>query len=498
MELQFEKKPCGFLRHCVREVREQEQTQEIRLSDGMPDIGAILGAWGQCVIRGKEWDNDSVGVSGGVMARVLYTAADTGDAHMVEAWLPVQIKCSKPQSARNGQIRCLWQIKGMDGRVLSARKMMVRANVSALVQAVEHCEEMLSQPPQPPEDVQLLVRSYPMQMNMEAGEKAFMLDEQLDLPREFPKPEKIVSCTVMPQITEQQVMGQKAVIRGNCPVRLLYLDGEGKLTSCDTSLPFSQIAELDREFGQDAALGTMMAVSGLETELNDGAVRVKCGLIAQYMVDSRMMVELVEDAYSPLRQVDVQLQQLQLPAVLDQQQERVSFECGIDEKAMTVVDVTVYPQHPAVRRAGDLTEMVCGGQVQVLYYDENGMLRGRSGRWSREWEMPVSESAEVYGALWDCSGAAAMIHTDQLRITGEVTVQTCAVARQGMPMVTGLEMGEKTQADPGRASLILRRSGGATLWELAKENGSTMEAIRKANDLGGELTDDRMLLIPVS
>ena len=498
MELQFEKKPCGFLRHCVREVREQEQTQEIRLPDGMPDIGAILGAWGQCVIRGKEWDSDSIGVSGGVMARVLYTAADTGDAHIVEAWLPVQIKCSKPQSARNGQIRCLWQIKGMDGRVLSARKMLVRANVSALVQAVEPCEEMLSQPPQPPEDVQLLVRSYPMQMNMEAGEKAFTLDEQLDLPRELPKPESIVSCTVLPQVMEQQVMGQKAVIRGACPVRLLYMDGSGRLCSCEVSLPFSQIAELDREFGQDAILGTMMAVSGLETELTDGIVRVKCGLIAQYMVDCRIMVDLVEDAYSPLRPVDVQLQQMQLPALLEQKQEQVSFECVIDEKAMTVVDVTVYPQHPAVRRAGDLTEMACGGQVQVVYYDENGMLRGRSGRWGREWELPVSEAAEVYGLLWGCHGAAALIHGEQLRISGELSVQTSTVARRGMHMVTGLEMGEKALPDPGRASLILRRADGASIWELAKKNGSTMEAICKANDLLGELTDDRMLLIPVS
>ena len=498
MELQFEKKPCGFLRYCVSQVREQEQTQEIRLPDGMPDIGAILGAWGQCVIRGKEWDGDSVGVSGGVMARVLYTAADTGDAHVVEVWLPVHIKCNKPQSAKNGQIRCLWQIKGLDGRVLSARKMMVRANVSALMQAVEHCEEMLSQPPQPPEDVQLLVRSYPMQMHMEAGEKSFMLDEQLDLPRELPKPENIVSCTVMPQVNEQQVMGSKAVIRGVCPVRMLYMDADGKLCSYDTGFPFSQIAELDREFGEDASLGTMMAVSGLETELIDGAVRLKCGLIAQYMVDQRVMVELVEDAYSPYRQVNVQLQQLQLPAVLDLQQEQVSFECGIDEKAMTVADVTLYPQHPAVRRAGDLTEMVCGGQVQVLYYDENGMLRGRSGRWSREWELPVSESAEVYGLLWGCSGAVAMIHADQVRVTGELSVQTCTLARQGMPMVTGLEMGDKTLPDPARASLILRRGDGMSLWTLAKENGSTMEAIRKANNLSGELTDERMLLIPVS
>lgn len=498
MELQFEKKPCGFLRHCVREVREQEQTQEIRLPDGMPDIGAVLGAWGQCVMRGKEWNSDSVAVSGGIMARVLYTAADSGDVHMVETWLPVQIKCSKPQSSQNGQIRCLWQIKAMDGRVLSARKLMVRANVSALVEALEHCEEMISQPPQLPEDVQLLVRTYPMQMNMEAGEKAFMLEDQIDLPRELPRPEKILSCTATPLVTEQQVMDQKAVLRGNCPVHILYLDGEGKLNSYDHTLAFSQIAELDREYDAEACVAAAMAVSGLETDLLEGSVRVKCGLIAQYMVDCRMMVETVEDAYSTGRQVEVQLQQFQLPAVLDQRQEQITFECMIEDKAVRAVDVTVYPQHPTVRRAGDLTEMVCSGQAQVVYYDENGVLRGRSGLWSREWELPVSAEADIFGALCACSGAAALIHSDQLRITGELTVDSCTVARQGVPMVTALEMGEQTQPDPGRASLILRRAEGASLWQLAKENGSTMDAIRKANDLSGDVSDDRMLLIPVS
>ena len=65
MELQFEKKPCGFLRHCVREVREQEQTQEIRLPDGMPDIGSILCARGQVILRAKQWQPGGVSISGG-------------------------------------------------------------------------------------------------------------------------------------------------------------------------------------------------------------------------------------------------------------------------------------------------------------------------------------------------------------------------------------------------------------------------------------------------
>jgi hypothetical protein len=43
----------------------------------------------------------------------------------------------------------------------------------------------------------------------------------------------------------------------------------------------------------------------------------------------------------------------------------------------------------------------------------------------------------------------------------------------------------------------LRRAGDGSLWELAKASGSTVAAIRSANDLENEPLDDRMLLIPV-
>ena len=64
-------------------------------------------------------------------------------------------------------------------------------------------------------------------------------------------------------------------------------------------------------------------------------------------------------------------------------------------------------------------------------------------------------------------------------------------------MVTGLEMGELQQPDPNRPSLILRRSGGQSLWELAKAHGSTVDAIRGANRLEEEPDETQMLLIPV-
>ena len=58
MEMQFEKIPVAYLQKLTGQLRSQEQTLEVRLPEGMPDIGRILGAWGQVVVRGKEWNGD--------------------------------------------------------------------------------------------------------------------------------------------------------------------------------------------------------------------------------------------------------------------------------------------------------------------------------------------------------------------------------------------------------------------------------------------------------
>ena len=70
-------------------------------------------------------------------------------------------------------------------------------------------------------------------------------------------------------------------------------------------------------------------------------------------------------------------------------------------------------------------------------------------------------------------------------------------AEQTIPMVTGVELGQRKQPDPNRPSLILRRAGEQRLWDIAKVSGSTMEAIQRANSLSGEPVPDQILLIPV-
>lgn len=498
MELQFEKKSCNCLRRNVWEVQNMEQTQEVRLPEGMPDIGTILASWGQCVMRGKEWRNDGMSVSGGVMAWVLYAPADGTVPQCMEVWLPVQGKWSFPDSRREGTIRASWLLRGVDARTISARKMMVRANVGILGEALEPWEAEISVPGELPQDVQLLRRTYPMQLPKEAGEKTFLMDEGLTMSHNAVAPEKIISCHIQPRLTERKVLGGKVVFRGNGNFHMLYRGVDGQLYGADFEVPFSQFSDLDRDYDKEATASVMMAVSSLEPELQEGAVHLKCGLVAQYLVYDQQMLELVEDAYSPNRDVRVETQELTLPAVLDICRETVRAETAMEAQASRMIEASICSEHPVLRRAGDLVELEFGGTTQMLYYDEEGALRGCTNRWSDTWEHPAGSDSVVMAQIVDIAPLEMASGGGQLRAAVEMQAESTSVAQQGISMVTALDLGEMARPDPGRPSLVLRRAGEESLWELAKNNGSTVDAIRKANGLMDEPLDDRLLLIPVS
>lgn len=496
MESGFEKKPVSCLRRDLWQTQDREFTQELRLGDDMPDIGTVLSARGQYVMRGKEWLGDSVGINGGVMVWVLYAPADGDRPRCVEVWLPVQAKWALSGSDREGTIRASWLLRGVDARCISARKMMVRADLSLLAEALEPWETEVYTPERLEEDIQLLRRTYPAVLPKEAGEKPFQLEEELELPAGSPQPQRICAMELEPVVTEQKVLGDKAVFRGDLQIHMLYEDEDGQLHTAELEVPYSQFTELDQDHDKSATVCVMMAVSGLEPELAEGRLRIKCGLVAQYVIWDQMMIELVEDAYSLSRSVTPQMGTLELPMELDRCRDTVRCETPIAADVSRVVDAWAGPAQPRIRRAGGLTELELWGNMGALYMDREGQLRGCTGQWSTIWELPAGEDAAVMAQVLSASRPDAVIG-DGLTLGMDVTAQVLTAGKDGLPMVKGLELGEKTVPDQGRPSVILRRAGDATLWELAKRSGSTVEAIRKANGLEEEPMDDRILLIPV-
>ena len=498
MDLQFPKSVCQCLRKVTCQAVNQEQTQEIRLPDTMPDIGRVLGSWGQVVVRGKEWRGNGMSVTGGVMVWVLYAPEDGSAVQSIEGWIPLQMKWDFPQTQRDGAICVLPQLKAVDARSVSARKIMVRASVSAMGEAQEPMEQDIYAPVDVPKDVQLLRRKYPVELPVEAGEMSFHMEEELPLPASAPRIHKIVRCNLVPTVSEQKVLAGRLVFRGNGQLQMAYLDPDGNLSTWSWELPFSQFTELDRDYSVHAAADIVPIVTGMETDAGvDGKCVCKLGLSMQYTIYDRQILDLVCDGYSTQRQLQMEKEQLQLPVRLDRHMEDLQIRQTWDMNGQKIEDIVWYGEQPRGNQENGKLQWQIPGQFQLLYRDDLGQLQGATVRGEMTGSMENAPENRVTTWVAFPSLAEGMFMAEGAELTANGTMACDVFGEEALTMVTALHLGEQLPLDPNRPSLILRRSGDDDLWDIAKTCGSTVEAICKANAITTEPEEDTMLLIPV-
>lgn len=498
MEVKFNKKPLKCLRPFFSQIHTQEQTQEIRLPDAYPDIGKILGCWGRVLMRGKEWRSSSMSANGGVMAWVMYAPEDGTQSRVVDVWIPIQSRWDFSQNADDGVMILRPVLTGLDCRGISARKIMVRAGIDTLSQALKKETIEVAEPMEVPADIQLLKRSYPVDLPMEAGEKQVQLEEQFAVPGNLPQIHKIVHYDMIPTIQEQKVLGNRLVFRGQLGVNVMYMTEDGGIYHWNTEVPFSQYTELNGDYGQNATAWIIPILTAMEMDLSEPQkINLRAGVAAQYTIFDRNVMDIVEDAFSPNRDITPKVEQVQFPALLDSVQMDITAEGKLDADAQRILCATPYGEYPVIRMGNEGTEIHMDGLFHTLYENAEGQLSGENTRFNTA--VPFVSAAENQTILWTGDTAQPDILPSgdgyTLRSTYSVTAQTYSGST--IPMVTELEIGQQKEADPDRPSIILRRAGDEGLWAIAKGYGSTVDAIMEANQLAGEPENGQMLLIPI-
>ncbi len=496
MEQVFKKVAVDCLKQLAGSTQSQELTQEIRLPEAMPDVGRILQAWGQCVIRGKEWRSGCMQISGGVTVWVLYEPEDAGEPQCVEGWLPFQLRWDFPPSRRDGTMIATGEVFSVDARSLSARKIMARATAAVHAQALEPAQVDVPAPGQVREDVQLLRRNYPVMLPAEAGEKMFQLEEPLRLSGSAPALKKILSYRLQPELTECKLLAGKVVFRGIGLLHLVYLGEDGRLHTCDFEIPFSQYTDLDKEYDPQTQVILRLAVTSADLRQEEsGELTLSAGLTGQYILYPRVMLEVAEDAYSNLCQIELMQEDIALPAVLDLCGSTLRAEQTADVAAAQVVDCAFYPGGVYLNAKDGNVEIEVTGTFQTLYYDAEGKLQFCSSGWSGVWTL-TAENGAVQPQV-QLTGKVSAAGGSSISMAADLSLQAAVMARQEQRVLAGLTLGQPTEPDSARPSLVLRRAGEQSLWEIAKLCGSTVEAICRANRLSGEPEAGKMLLIPV-
>lgn len=495
MELPFEKRQEQFWQQKAYAPVTREESQEYKLPESMPDVGRVIAAWGQTVLRGKEWRSDHIGLNGGVMIWVLYAPEDGTGPRRLESWVPFHIRMDHSHDGEDGAIRAECVFCGVDARSISSRKLMLRCQIGVMVQTLVPKTAELYNPGALPEDIQVLDRTYPMVLTRETGEKTFLADEQLTLPQGTPALSRILYSRLTPRITEQKLLGSRAVFRGVGELHLLVQDEGEKLCSLDLEVPLAQYLDLEGEYEEGAEISNLLCLTSLETEAAEGGIRVRCGMVSQYIVNAPTVVTCLEDAYSTQRELELVRQEVVLPAWLDEQVSEIELGERLTGDEVPV-DAIFFPDLPLVTKQPDGVQIRCCGTYQALCEASDGSLREKQLRVSRV-EQQLTE-CDTIPCTWLRGGTLLRREGSGWAMEQRMGLKLISVCTKPITMVSAIRTGEPQEPDPERPSVIIRsRKPEETLWDIAKYCGSTVSAIQRLNKLESEPEENRLLLIPV-
>ena len=496
MELPFEKRVSRFWQQKLYTPVMKEETQEYKLPEGMPDVGRIIAAWGQVVLRGKEWRSRHIGLNGGVMVWVLYAPERGGEPRRIESWLPFHARGEHSHDGEDGVIRAECMLCSVDARIASSRKVMLRCNLGILIQTMVPRTAELMEPGELSADIEVLDRVYPMILTRETGERSFLCEDRLKVPQGSPPASRIVYFRLSPRVNEQKVLGSRGVFRGVGDLHVLYQDEGEALHSVDLELPIAQYLDLEGDYEEDAEISNLLCVTSLEVEPDEnGDLFVRCGLVSQYIVNAPTVIRCLEDAYSPQRELELVRQEFELPAWLEEQAQQIELGERLTGEGIPV-DQIFFPEPCMVTRIPEGAEVSLGGSFQTLCRTEEGELVGKNVKASRS--VNLATSCDTIPCTWLRGGAKARREGSGWMVEQSVESRISSVCTRPMEMVTGIRAGELRDPDPERPSVIIRaKRREESLWDIAKVCGSTVSAIQRLNKLEREPEDNRLLLIPV-
>lgn len=501
MELAFQTSPLRFLRQNAREVRYQEETAETIVPDSYPDIASIADCYAGAVLRGKDCRDGSVILSGGIKAVILYNPEDGSYPRHLELYIPFTVKFENQALTERAQILCSTCIRSVDARMINSRKALLRANLGCEISAYAEAEEPIYTLQTAHDALQTKVSSYALHLPLEAAEKSFVISDTLELPAGRPPIAQIYKTHCQLELTDQKLVGNKAVFKGTLSCKILYLSDNQALYLWQQQLPFSQYCEMQQDYDEETIAVTPV-LTGYDMEL-EGAENAKhvlltVNILAQCLVTGIRSVQLLEDAYCTRGALQPMWKTYQLQSCLDHQTSLQTIRQSLSGSLREILDTDVYPDYPTQERRGDQTRIVVPVSLRVLGFDESGNLCSCSGKGEAVQEFALSDQAVSQSAAIAAGDPFASLSADGAEVRCNISLETACYAKQQLRTLCGGTI-EDAPSTERRPSVILRAARkNEELWGIAKACRSTTAAIRAANHLESDtLPDSAMLLIPV-
>ena len=498
MQLTFENKTAAAFRETAHLLKTVQETAETVVPDTNDDIGKIVSVRTNLLLKSKENTAQGVCVEGEAEAAVLYITESADAVSFVKLSRKFSLDFEVPEMTEEEQSHILLSLTEAQARIINPRKLSVTFSVTGAL-TVYAREPMLSQTLLPEKlsekSIHVKRESREFSVVTAAAERTFAVSEQFSFPNGKAAPEKLVSEKADFVISDTQVIGTKAIVRGELKVEAVYLSEAADCPmKTEFSAPFSQIIETGEE-------QTEMCVSTIELcsqyfELADAVngekmLHAEIHALLQTVGCRTEKCSYIADAYSN-----------RLPCTCEKEIQRQTepkklhpIKLVSDGKIMVSEDCAdVLSILPMVLPPVFSDETVSAEtMLDIVYRSTQGELCSVRRTLSMQGEYEGKNIRPVSFRLSDvylrADGGVIDAHVSlELKYMSEEVTEISAV--------TSLSLDEEAPYDlTSFPTVTIVRAEGEELWEYARRYHSSVEEIEAVNG-GGESYAGKLLLIP--
>ena len=471
---------------CCREVFRQkklasEQAESI-VPDVFDDVGQISRAEAQICLNSKEIEEDGIRIRARAEICVFYITEDRERIRSVKISKDMEIFFECPSIPADGIVQVAFACRQVQARALNPRKITAQIMVETDLSC--WCGDSFSLPCEvnavPEDGLELRVRNTECLLTVQACEKTFSVQEQLPLPSDREVTEIVGSCADL-FYTSHQLIGSRALLRGEAEVRIAYTVREnGMPLFLKQCVPFSVLLDMPHD---NCGLGRVSFVptavyAGLDQAINGAQmIGMEIRAVAQVCSEKRESLDYLSDAYSTHCPVNTDAVSAEI--LLRQNTERLTARAADSFQPSESGELTA--DAFAEIRSVSLNEDKAAATVSIdlLFRGDDGSFFTQQRTLSCEAALP-EKGGEITGARLLSVEAAA--EGDSVSVETAVEFLYLLSERKDIRFLSSLDLKEEESYDPAQCpSVTVVKRGDRELWDLAKLYRSSTELIEAMN-----------------
>lgn len=501
MDFELQHTKLEGYRPAFNTVLTKEETVDSIIPDAFPDAVRIICADGRGCLLSKEVEDGGARIEGAVHVDVLYMPDGETAVCSIPLNIPFQCVLDGSRFGKSTAVHAEVISVRASARLTNPRKIFVKAEVRVRVVAYTLTSNDIVCDLAGVTDRFIQKRSVDYKDHVIGAvvEKPFAFSDVLHPSGAKPQMDELLSFRVAPGVIESKYIGKKLITKGELLLSVCYRS-ERRVCSARFELPFSQIIDVEGNYteGEPCAV---IALKDVSCSLENYDLQVSIEAILQAVLWSERKISLLSDAYSTIDMLDVEYSNCLVCTSAERivRRENIRKFCESVAVAKQVIRCGAALSQLVADRNENWLQYNGECEVSVLYLDEDDMLH------SAEYAIPITFQADVPRDMECICGVKTVGEVTAVSVTGgfevraEVEFDLCAVAYQSVNNITALRKNGAAQVADKRPSLILRTvNAGEDLWEIAKLCRSTIEDIRTANQVNGDIPEQgSILLVPV-